>query len=79
MTWNKTILAAAAFLSLVIANLLRSEEEKKGNAFAPQDRDAEKTKERLNDKAAKFWIYDDLKAARAEARRTRKPILLSFR
>ena len=71
MNWKKAILASAAFLPLVIADFL--------GAIVLQEKDAEKTKERLNDEAAEFWIYDDLKAAKAEARKSRKPILLSFR
>ncbi len=33
----------------------------------------------LRDKAADFWIYDDLEAAEAESRRTKRPLLLSLR
>ena len=33
----------------------------------------------LDDKAADFWIYEDIKAGFEESRRTGKPILLSIR
>ncbi len=33
----------------------------------------------LKDQAADFWIYDDLKAGYARARKTGKPLLVSFR
>ncbi len=33
----------------------------------------------LKDNAASFWIYDDLKAAEATAKKTGKPLLISFR
>ena len=33
----------------------------------------------LRDKAAGFWIYDDLEAAEAESLRTKRPLLLSLR
>ncbi len=38
-----------------------------------------KLRTELLDQAAEFWIYDDLKAAEAESRRTKKPLLLSLR
>ena len=36
-------------------------------------------REALQDKAADFWIYEDLPAGVEELRRTGKPILLSIR
>lgn len=44
----------------------------------PQDAAAVK-RERLKDKAADFWIYDDIDKGYALARDTRKPLLVSFR
>jgi hypothetical protein len=36
-------------------------------------------RERLKDKAADFWIYDDIDAGYAKASKTGKPLLVSFR
>jgi len=33
----------------------------------------------LEDTAADFWIYDDLKAAEKQAKKEAKPLLISFR
>ena len=38
-----------------------------------------KIREGLKDIAADFWIYDDLEAGYATAKRTGKPLLVSFR
>ncbi len=38
-----------------------------------------KLRRELGDKAADFWIYDDIEAAEAESLLTEKPLLLSLR
>ncbi len=38
-----------------------------------------KLRRELRDKAAEFWIYDDVEAAEAESFRTKRPLLLSLR
>ena len=78
MSWRRTLPALAAFLPLLAASLMLFP-GKEGNAFVPQEKEAEKLKALLRDEAADFWIYDDLPAAKAIALKSRKPILLSFR
>ncbi len=41
--------------------------------------DAPRLRAQLKDQAADFWIYDDLEAGYARARKTAKPLLISFR
>lgn len=40
---------------------------------------AEIKRKRLKDRAADFWIYDDIDAGYAQAATTGKPLLVSFR
>ena len=44
-----------------------------------QDQEGQRIRDQLGDKAAEFWIYDDLRAARKQSLRTKKPILVSLR
>ena len=44
-----------------------------------QDDDKRGLRKKLKDKAADFWIYDDLDAGYSKARKTGKPLLVSFR
>ena len=45
---------------------------------APQDPTG-KLRKALKDNASDFWIYDNLKAGYAKAKKTKKPLLVSFR
>lgn len=47
--------------------------------LAAQGLDGEPLKRALKDRAASFWIYDDLDAATELAERSGKPLLVSFR
>ena len=40
---------------------------------------AQKKRAGLNDPAANFWIYDDVEAGYATAKKSGKPMLVSFR
>lgn len=50
-----------------------------GSLFAFLARDPLGLRQGLKDRAADFWIYDDLEAGYARARQTGKPLLVSFR
>ena len=47
--------------------------------LAAQGLEGEALQKALNDKAADFWIYDDLDAGYKAARESGKPLLVSFR
>ena len=47
--------------------------------LAPLTAQGAKLRKWLKDDAADFWIYDDLKAGQAQAKKTGKPLLVSFR
>ena len=47
--------------------------------LAAQDLDGDQLRDVLSDKAADFWVYDDLESAIATAKQTGKPLLISFR
>ena len=78
MSWQRTLPAVAAFLAFLAAAFMIFP-GKEGNAFVPQETEAEQIKALLRDEAADFWIYDDVPAAKAIALKSGKPILLSFR
>ena len=64
-----------ALSSLLLVTLMLSV-----SARSLQAQDAAGAKrERLKDKVADFWIYDDIEAGYAKAAKTGKPLLVSFR
>ena len=46
---------------------------------AQQGLEGRELREALEDNAADFWIYDDIEAGFKQARKTGKPLLVSFR
>ena len=47
--------------------------------LAAQGLEGDALQQALNDKAASFWVYDDLAAGEKLARESGKPLLVSFR
>ena len=67
------------FGALVFALILLGVGSLRAHRLNDQDGNKQEIRKQLKDNAADFWIYDDLNAGTAMARRTGKPLLVSFR
>ena len=68
----------ATIAPLLCVNLLFAQSGTE-NVLRPQHADGARIRQALDDDAANFWIYEDVKAGFAESKRTGKPLLVSIR
>lgn len=79
MKMNRILAPIAVLAPMALVSTLFGSWGMGGPQPRKQDMAGAKLRRELKDKAADFWIYDDLKAAKAELVRTQKPLLLSLR